>query len=1273
MANGNRFFASAMRGVGRPKPGAGCRRRLLLSTAAAFIAVPAVASSKTSTSDDYTKDNICTSNITCMTDDLKDAQYTSKSGNIFVFYDDDNGTGTIKLGSKEKTAVVTIDSSNYVYSNGYMTNSGASNAYGIRVDLSKDIDVSAIRSVDSNGKARTWEILNYAGSEITGAAIYLDEAADMVLSGDGANKIGIWVDPSGSATGTGTLTGDIITYSGSVISVKGNNSYGLKMDEGATLKGDIKLEGTLTLYQHDAKGKDYSGLYGVSLNGYVNGDAGILKGGSVVAYGSGAVGMLVAGKGISGDLTVEGALTTQGYYSDSYTYSYKRRTYANAGPALIVGSDVAGGIYVSGARYKSDTGSTSGSITAGTNDEAVLIDPAHGVGAYATPESLVMGLYDDTYDPGFSFYNRGSISAAPTNVNEKVDAAVKIVGGASSNLPTVITGGLYNSGSISASATTDDSDGDNPTTSATGLYLDGYVYVGGTYNKTTGTYTPDAVSCGTSGGTVTCTYNSGGLAKTKNEDDAAALVNSGETGSGTISAAISGVGGGTATALYISADSRLSSIVNSGKIAAGASTTKTDTTQPLSAYAIQDKSGTLTYIYNHGGTISATATTLDGNDETAVAIDLSAGTSASNSYNGVTILDEAKSDASAAISGDILFGAGNNQVISVTGAGSSYVATISGDIKFGTDSTPGVADDNGDHLYVNAFGVVSARISAPSGISVDVANNGILYLTNSTIKYSSDKLAALNARKVTVKSGGTLTVGVTEEMKSQLPNGVIVAGDKVTMETNSNLGLSFNSYLKGGNYVLLSTPAGDLNVADLATYGHNISTPISADTEGVMPFLFKSASLKYADASGNLVEDESQASKLVLSVQMKTKDELGLTGYGYQMFDQINTALVNDDKLGAAMISGIHADTTDKKAEGTSREAQKAYDSFAPNVTGGTRAIAVSITDQATGAVAARQRSLRLYGKEEGDYTLWAQEFVQSIKDPGRGAVQADKTREQNGFKDHGFGVVLGMDAGNPHDGWLGGALTFYSGDVNEIGRSSHETQIWTVATGYGSWRGKGLFVDGKIDLGYAHIKGTRYIQLYTGTGTSQTAYSRYAQNSHAAALLSGGFTAGGMFTYGALTAAPQISLDGMVLREEGFTEHNPLGTTTNGDAFNLKVESYYAKSLRSFLGSDLRYDIKVKNLYVQPEIRLGYRYDFLADAVKLKAAFKDIDRDTAGNQTGQEFSLTGPDPSRGNAVLGATLGLSTADWGLHFNYDYVRGTNGIVEQVATFNLIGRI
>ena len=63
-----------------------------------------------------------------------------------------------------------------------------------------------------------------------------------------------------------------------------------------------------------------------------------------------------------------------------------------------------------------------------------------------------------------------------------------------------------------------------------------------------------------------------------------------------------------------------------------------------------------------------------------------------------------------------------------------------------------------------------------------------------------------------------------------------------------------------------------------------------------------------------------------------------------------------------------------------------------------------------------------------------------------------------------------------------------------------------------------------------------------------------------------------------------------------------------NGTASICVRQSYYANSLRAFLGADVRQDLNLGDFFLQPDVRLGYRFDFLNDPIKLNAQFADID-----------------------------------------------------------------
>ena len=79
----------------------------------------------------------------------------------------------------------------------------------------------------------------------------------------------------------------------------------------------------------------------------------------------------------------------------------------------------------------------------------------------------------------------------------------------------------------------------------------------------------------------------------------------------------------------------------------------------------------------------------------------------------------------------------------------------------------------------------------------------------------------------------------------------------------------------------------------------------------------------------------SADSQLDFLLVPKTASDLGLTGYALKMFPYVNTALANDPQLGAGVVAGITSNAS----------AQQVYASFAPDVSGATRATAISLTE----------------------------------------------------------------------------------------------------------------------------------------------------------------------------------------------------------------------------------------------------------------------------------------------------------------------------------------
>jgi hypothetical protein len=486
--------------------------------------------------------------------------------------------------------------------------------------------------------------------------------------------------------------------------------------------------------------------------------------------------------------------------------------------------------------------------------------------------------------------------------------------------------------------------------------------------------------------------------------------------------------------------------------------------------------------------------------------------------------------------------------------------------------------------------------------------------------------------------------------------------------SGATLGLQFGTYVSSGfttastinptaqTITLLRAPViTDSTLANQnAQLGQNTPFLFETPTEsGITPLTVAN------DPSGQQV---LQLHLLPRSTGAKNADGspgLNLSAEAKSQFPFTASALATDDQLGSAVATSLTVYNTPGlpgsgiNVAASQQQAQQVFSQFAPDVSGGTREVAIMLTDQASGPVASRQRLLRSYGGVPGEMTLWAQEFTGQINNKGR--VSADGTLTS--YKDHGFGFVLGVDGGSPRNGWYGGAFTFYSGDVTQqLPRATRTNTEWFMLTGYTDWRGKHVFLDTQVSAAYGDFSEIRALNV--------GGLVRDATSKRPGAMLALGANTGAMLKYSGFEMDPHISLDAMTLREEGYQEAN------GGPGFNLDVAPYFASSVRTAVGADIKTNVSIWNFELTPEMRLGYRYDLVQDAVKIKAAFESTGgRGTAGNT----MTFVGPDPDSGNAILGLSLGAHTDTWQVGVNYDWIRGNNGSTTQVGIITVLGRI
>ena len=1128
--------------------------------------------------------------------------------------------GSVKI-SKASTAAVTINSANKVTNATTIQNNNATGAIGVLLDGT-----------------------NAATGGYTIAGNALTNSGAINLTGSGNSKVGVEL-----ANGTFN-TNILLNSSQSVITVSGDNSAGVAIESTGTLNGELNLAGTIAMTPTNANESTSVNISDVTIAGTVNGNVTADSSSIFTALGQNAQGIVVTGSincaggrascTSGGDL---GTLTNEGNIDLVGARVATGRTAPNSAPesgsAILVNGNVMGGIVNGGPLTPTDPTptavlSSSGIVRAGTVSAVLQIAPNA-----VTLAPITIGVDSTAHDaPGASVINRGTIFAEPLSPNDTV--AVDITG-LSSTATTTLTGSLFNAGTITAvTSSTNGPAGFNP--SATAILIGSNASI------------PSIVISGES--------SSAGTAK------------------GTVNANVSGQFGGQAQGIFIEAGATVPVIDitdattaggGPGKLTVSATTLDPGTVTLLKAVGIFDAGNSLKTI-NNAGLINVTVTTLTSDPTTpnfanfARAIDLSAQTT-----GGVTVNN------AGVITGDVLMnGSDTASMVSVlnVGAGAatgatadqvnaaSAAATATG--KSNNSNTPAIETGSfvfgsGTYkLYINDFGsftgaIVGANPLDIGTLDVGVAQHGSLDITNTAPNSAVVRDFDVFGTGAGAGAHLTITGSVTLAANGTLENvPTVLATNEATVAAGTNFSVTIGSIVPASvlaqtttNLVLIQTPAGGLNVPDFPTYAAGIAQNL--------PFFFD-PNKSFLICDNNCVGGH----QLILQLTPKLPGPgtpgdpgLNLKGTALTMFEPAVNALLRDQPLGSAVANGIQDPT--KSATNTP---EQVFSQFAPDVSGDVRDIAILLTDSATGPVAARQRQLRMYANQPGDFTLWGQEFAEYFNNKG------NNNGEISNFKDHGFGFSLGADGGDPDGGWYGGAFTFYSGDATQVAPENSKTQTdWYMASGYSDWRGHHLFLDAQASVAAGQFRGKRFLKLSNNVscGVQGQACSREADSKRPGLLGALGATTGAQFTFGDFVLMPEISLDALSLREEGYTE------TGGGTGFDLKVNPYYANSMRTFLGADSRVDIDLGDFTLQPEGRLGYRFDFLNDPVKIHGAFASSPADT--------FSVTGPDPSRGNVVAGATLGASTDTWSVGANFDWVRGTNGSTTEEGTFSLLGRI
>ena len=527
--------------------------------------------------------------------------------------------------------------------------------------------------------------------------------------------------------------------------------------------------------------------------------------------------------------------------------------------------------------------------------------------------------------------------------------------------------------------------------------------------------------------------------------------------------------------------------------------------------------------------------------------------------------------------------------------------SVIGDVLFGSAGTSGGVAGNQLVIEGTNASVQGAVTAAGHGtIDVHLSQGG----TGGTLDTANAQIASLNVGEL-----GNVAMALN---KTSAVAPVISASGTVTFGFGSKVTLVPTSFLpNNGTYTLIHS-AGGLQFADFTD-----------TTNQQIPFIF----------NGTIGHDNNN---LTITLQRKTASQLGLTGNLATIYEPLATAALADNPFGAALLT-----------LGNAADVQTAISSAVPDVTGGVRALAIAMTDQATGVIGARERELVLQAPKSGDeFRFWAQEVYNQ--------VSLASSPNNAGYDGAGEGVAFGVEWGALANVRYGLGYTFFTSYVSESHPRDTKTDVtWHQLSFYAGWRPGNFFVTPEVNVGIGEFSGRRTITAGNFT-TSATA-------SWSGLLGAGGVTTGYVFNLGNFEIVPQFAADGLYLRENAYNENAPENGGTSGIGLSLRQQD--EKSIRGFIGVLSRGNFTWDIGTFQPQLLIGWSHEFANTPVAIDGSFQ-----SAPNSP---FHLVGPPLESERFIGGAGVAYVVGNWSVGINYDAAVNA-GTVAQSATVNLSSR-
>ena len=696
------------------------------------------------------------------------------------------------------------------------------------------------------------------------------DAADNEPDGaftDDTNKTGMLIGAVDAnhqpVSGQAPVTGSVTLETSSGISVEGQDSYGLRV--ASDLDGAVNALGQIAVVGERSRG--------ISIEGDVSGD---IEVGRVNVTSPGGEAVRIGGD-VGGGARFTGAVTVTGYRTENRLIEALMAQFdegddnLDSGAAIIVAGDIVDGFFIAAtADIRSSTGAAAG-VDIGSGGETLTL------GTVNLPDDFGRNAEDadddDLPDPlDHAVVNLGAVTA--NGVFDGKNATAFLIAGRDENgeLRAVILDGLgfSNEGALTATA-----------------------------------YDAEAVAARFGEGAQAATVRNTGLIEARGlfgyEADG---FNDGVNNYGDARAYGLILDEGSAIQQVLNEGGQIIATVQSGVTSEGATALKIDT-------------DSVTLVLNEGQIAARTVSVapsedFEDNTPRLIAID------ARGHDGGLTVrqqqgLDENGDPTSetVAVTGDILFGDGDDTLEALTGA-------IDGDIRFGLGA---------DRLIVDGAQISGAITDADANLTIDVTNGRIILTGTDSVSLSD---ASFN-------DGAVLEIEIDTATRT---GAFMNASGAVTFASGSDLSVSLSGLIENVQDFTLIT-ADTLTIAD---------ETVLAATEA--PFLYNAA-INRSDADPNT---------LVISLSRKTAEALGMNQSQAAAYDEAFATMTAVTSLGDAFAS-IR----------TSEAFFGAYDQLLPEYAASAIQFALASNDAAAGALETRLRNARLSPDELAG--VWIQEF----------------------------------------------------------------------------------------------------------------------------------------------------------------------------------------------------------------------------------------------------------------------------------------------------------